>query len=111
MPDLREEIGDAFPGSPAPTEDQRLLAPSMKAMSPEDFLAQLPTFMLASIDQPMEGDPITAILISQVPKRAEQIRTLTPAQRRVIAKFIATTAGDHELRKGSLLAALEALML
>jgi hypothetical protein len=68
-------------------------------------------FLLAAVDQPIEADPIPAILISQVPKRAEQVRALAPAQRRVIARFIATLAGDHELRKGSLLEALEVLKL
>ena len=65
--------------------------------------------MLASLDDPMEGDPIPAIIISEIPRRAVELRRLPPAQRRVIAKYIASMAGDHELTKGYLLKALNAL--
>src|SRR5688572_1100916 len=128
MPSLREEIVQAFPDEPVPpgvreslalfeggswkgqrAEDVRSQTPELKRLSPEAFAFCLPAFMLASLDDPMEGDPIPAIIIAEVPRRAGALRALAPAQRRVVAKYIATMAGDHELTKGHLLKALTAL--
>jgi hypothetical protein len=108
MPSLREEIQQAFPGARA-AEDMRPLAPTLKTLAAAEFTLQLPAFMVASLDDPMEGDPIPAIIISEIPKRAAQMRALTPAQRRVLAKYVASMAGDHELMKGHLLRALNEL--
>ena len=108
MTSLREEIRHAFPGMPV-AEDLRALAPSLKTLAAEEFASQLPAFMLASLDDPMEGDPIPAIIISEIPKRAAQMRALTTAQRRILAKYVASMAADHELMKGNLLKALNQL--
>ena len=111
MSALSDEIRQAFPNAVAAPYDMRALAPSLKEMGADDFVARLPLFMIASVDDPMEGDPIPAILIGQIPKRAGQLGALSPLQRRVLAKFIASMAGDHELKKGSLLEALTVLKL
>ena len=108
MPSLRDEIRQAFPDVRA-TDDLRAQAASLKTFTAAEFAARLPAFMLASVDDPMEGDPIPAIIISEIPKRAALMRTLTPAQRRILAKYVASMAGDHELMKGHLLNALNQL--
>jgi hypothetical protein len=108
MPTLREEIEQAFPGALV-AEDLRSLAPTLKTLPAETFASHLPAFMLASLDDPMDGDPIPAMIISEIPKRAAQMRALTPAQRRILAKYVAAMAGDHELMKGHLLKALNEL--
>ena len=108
MPSLREEIVQAFPGAPA-GDDVRASVAQLKTFSAEEFALRLCAFMLASLDDPMEGDPIPAIIISEIPKRSAVVRTFSPAQRRVLAKYVAALAGDHELRKGHLLKALEEL--
>lgn len=110
--ELRVEIVQAFAGEVADArtaEEIRATAPSLKTMTAEEFLQSLPAYMLAALDAPMEGDPIPAILIAEIPRRSALVRALPAAQRRVLAKFIATLAGDHELRKGSLLRALTEL--
>ncbi|HUP29258.1 MAG TPA: hypothetical protein VM122_03720 [Usitatibacter sp.] len=108
MPSLREEIEQAF-ADVRVTDDLRSLVVSLKTMEAAEFKSRLPAFMLASLDDPVEGDPIPAIIISEIPKRAAQMRALTPAQRRILAKYVASMAGDHELMKGHLLKALNEL--
>ncbi len=108
MPSLREEIEQAFPDMHV-AEDLRSLAPSLKTLSAEEFALYLPALMVASLDEPMEGDPIPAIIIGEIPKRGAQVRAFSPPQRRVLAKYVASMSGDHELMKGSLLKALNEL--
>ena len=108
MPSLREEIEQAFPDALV-AEDLRSLAPTLKTLAAEEFASHLPAFMAASLDDPIEGDPIPAIIISEIPKRAAQVRALSPTQRRVLAKYVASMSGDHELMQGSLLKALNEL--
>ena len=109
MATLGEEIRAAFPNAVAAPYDMRALAPSLKTMAADDFVARLPLFMIAAADEPMEADPIPAIIIGQLPKRAAELGPLTAPQRRVVARFVAAMAGDHELAKGGLLEALKVL--
>lgn len=126
---MRAEIEHAFPEMPRPAqdpgngeplfngaswrghiaEDVRQRVPALKTIPAATFAYYLPAFMVASIEDPMEGDPIPAIIISEIPKRAAQVRALSPAQRRVLAKYVAAMAGDYELSKGYLLKALNEL--
>lgn len=114
---LREEIEQAFAETPSPPACG-VMAPgghvrdhvaSLKTMEAEAFLSSLRAFMIASLDEPMEGDPIPAIIISEIPKRAAAVRALSPARKRALAKYVAAMAGDHELTKGHLLKALAEL--
>ena len=108
MPSLREEIELAFPDMHV-VEGLRSLAPSLKTLAAAEFASYLPALMIASLEDQIDADPIPAIIISEIPKRAAQVRTLSPTQRRVLAKYVTIMAGDHELMKGHLLKALNEL--
>ena len=132
MSDLRKEITAAFPLAPVPeapivqgrdddglaewllgrtwrnveaTSLRRRPKALMRLASPA-FRYYLPAWLIASIEDPEEPDIIPALVVGAIANRAGDTRLMTPAQRKVVARYVAIHADDADLRSGHLLAAL-----
>jgi hypothetical protein len=132
MEDLRRELEAAFPLAPIPTEpivagrdDDGLAAffgghawrghdadelrrrpKALMQLSGAGFRYYLPAFIMASIEDGAEHDMLPAMIVGAIASRAADAKALTPAQRKVVARFLATHVDDADLRGGKLLAAL-----
>jgi hypothetical protein len=132
MADLRKELLAAFPLAPVPEapivqgRDDEGLAEWLLGKSWRDvraaslrrrpdalmrlaspaFRYYLAAWVLASIEDPEEPDIIPGLVVSAIASRGGDALTLTPEQRKVVAKFVAMHADDADLRGGKLLAAL-----
>jgi hypothetical protein len=132
MEDLRREIEAAFPLAPIPTEpivagrdgdglaaffgghawrghdagELRRRPRALMQLSGARFRYYLPAFIMASIEDGEEHDILPAMIVEAIASRAADAKALTPAQRKVVARFLATHVDDADLRGGKLLAAL-----
>jgi hypothetical protein len=132
MSDLRNEIAAAFPVAPVPAapivegrDDEgleewlrgrswrELKAPSLRRRPKALMRLTSPAFryyvagwLLASIEDPEDPDILPGVVVAAIAKRGGDARTMTPEQRKVLAKFVALHADDGDLRGGNLLAAL-----
>jgi len=135
MADLRREIENAFPLSPIPETpfppgrvaddlaahfsgaswraiDAAVIRTQprvLERLAPEAFRYYLAAYLMASIEDPVDDDILPSFVVSAVAARGPEARKLTAAQRKVVARFLATHVADSDLRGGSLLAALQHL--
>ena len=135
MADLRREIESAFPLAPipeAPFPPGRVEAEVasyfagrgwraveatvlrtqpriLERLSPEAFRYYIAAYLLASIEDPVDHDILPALVVAAVGSRGADARALSPAQRKAVARFLATHVDDSDLRGGNLLVALQHL--
>ena len=135
MADLRREIEGAFPLAPVPEAPfpagrmdgewasyfdgrswRAVEASVMRAqprilerLTPDAFRYFIAAYMMASIEDPVDHDVLPAFVVAAVSARGADARALTPAQRKVVARFLASHVDDSDLRGGNLLAALQHL--
>ena len=132
MEDLRREIEAAFPMTPIHEgplvqgrDDQGLEAflgghawrghdpaelrrrpKALMQLTSAAFRYYLPAFLMASIEHREDPDILPAMIVGAIASRGADARALTPAQRKVVARFLATHVDDADLRGGKLLTAL-----
>lgn len=132
MSDLRREIEAAFPLTPIPegtivqgrddhglasflgghawrghdAAELRRRPKALMQMNAAGFRYYLPAFIMASIEDPEENDILPAMVVSAIASRGLDAKGLTPEQRKVVAKYVATHVDDADLRGGKLLTAL-----
>ena len=135
MADLRREIEAAFPLAPIPESpfppgriaddvaahfsgtswravDAGVIRTQprvLERLTPEAFRYYVAAYMMASIEDPVDDDVLPSFVVSAVAARGADARKLTAAQRKVVARFLATHVADSDLRGGNLLAALQYL--
>lgn len=135
MADLRREIEDAFPLAPIP---ERPFAPGrisdevaahfsgrswravdagvmrrqprvLERLDAEAFRYYIAAYMIAAIEDPVDGDILPAFVVISVAVRGADARQLSSAQHKVVARFLAAHVADSDLRGGNLLMALQHL--
>ena len=135
MADLRHEIQAAFPLAPIPEAPfapgrieaevaayfsgrawraveanvLRMQPRLLERLSPDAFRYYLPAYLMISIEDPVDHDVLPGLVVSAVAARGPDARALTSAQRKVVARFLASHVDDSDLRGGNLLAALQHL--
>ena len=135
MADLRREIEEAFPLAPIPeapfpagriADDVaahfagrswraveagvlRTQPRILERLTPEAFRYYIAAYLMASIEEPVDDDLLPSFAVIAVSVRGSDARKLSPAQRKVVARFLATHVADSDLRGGNLLAALQHL--
>jgi len=135
MADLRRDIEAAFPLAPVPESpfSPGRIEPEIAAyfsgrtwraveagvirtqprvlerLTPDAFRYYLAAFMMASIEDPVERDLLPALMVAAIGSRGADTLALAPAQRKVVARFLASHVDDSDLRGGNLLTALQHL--
>ncbi len=135
MADLRREIEEAFPLAPIPeppfpagriADDVaahfsgrswraveagilRTQPRILERLTPEAFRYYIAAYLMASIEDPVDDDILPSLIVTSVAARGTDARKLAPAQRKVVARFLAAHVDDSDLRGGNLLAALQHL--